>query len=165
MLRCERPPRPLRIHPSSRGGECDGATDSFDFDFQAGLSKGDLVARLQPNTASTRRNRNRSAVSQDTRSVQASIVTETIVSTTRCAFNMRMLSGHAQIRLSGRLRKSHIIPPDQTMAVVTNFGTSAQVDTRRCENVTPPFSLAVNNGQFQTLMRQFGMWRRSRRIG
>src|SRR5262245_55697936 len=137
----------------------------FDFDLQAGLSKSNLVARLQPNTASTRRNRNGSTVSQDARSMQASIVTETIASTTRCAFNMRMLSGHAQIRLSGRLRKSHIVPPDQTMAVVTNFHTSAQVDTRRCENVTPPFSLAVNNGQFQTLMRQFGMWRRSRRIG
>src|SRR5262245_6408396 len=53
-----------------------------------------------------------------------------------------------------------MVCPDQTVAIVTNFGTPSQVYARHRENVSRLFSRALNNCQFETLMRNIG-----RRLG
>src|SRR5262245_52215117 len=97
--------------------------------------------------------------------MQTSIVTETIISPTRCAVDVSMLSGYAQIRLSARLVKSHMVRPDQTIVVVANVGAPSQVYARACENVSRLFSRALNNSQFQTLLHDVGLRVRLRRTG
>src|SRR5262249_13636455 len=134
------------------------------FDQQADLSQRYLIPRLQPYTARTRRNGNGFAVSKNARSMQTSIVTETIISPTR-AVDVSMLSGYAQIRLSGRLVKSHVVRPDQTIAVVANVGAPSQVYARACENVSRLFSRALNNSQFQSRLCNIGLQVRLRRTG
>src|SRR5262249_35714277 len=96
--------------------------------------------------------------------MQTSIVTETIISPTR-AVDVCMLPGYAQIRLSGRLVKSHVVRPDQTIAVVANVGAPSQVYARACENVSRLFSRALNNCQFQTLLHDVGLQLRLRHSG
>ena len=90
-----------------------------------------------------------------------SIVPQAILARIRCAVDVGVVSGHGEIRLSGTFRESHMVRSDQAIATVANFGTPAQVYSRRGKNVISVFCHPMNNGQFQTVRPRLGKARKT----
>src|ERR1043166_4523978 len=123
-----------------------------DFYPEVGLSQRDDVSRLQADAAGTGGNGDGFAVSKDVRTMRAAIVANAIRGRCRCAFDMSVLPRDAEVWPFGALVKGDIVRPDQTIAIVADFRTPAQIYPATVENIFLPLSRAFDNGQRQGLL-------------